>query len=67
MTHPHCFLNDLELSFLAGLELGYCLFQLLQSLLENASRGCNVQSHEALTARTEHFTIIQRQVRLVDE
>ena len=51
------------MSFLAG-QLGYSLFQLLQSLLENASRGCNIQSHEALTARTEHFTSIQAERNL---
>ena len=45
----------------------YGFFQLLQGLLEDASWCCHIQSHEAFTARTKHFAIVQCQMCLVDE
>ena len=45
----------------------HSLRQLLQCLAKYASLRGNIQSHESLAARSEHLTIIQCQVSLVDE
>ena len=47
--------------------MAHSLFQLLQSLFDNTSWCSYIQSHESFSARTEHLSIIQCQMRLVDE